>query len=88
MGYDLVRLAERFLTFPRQVMPSSSRINRSMKKSISFEKSATARNDKTSGLRRLESSETTVREPEISPINIDVKFTLEQATKAQKIVEV
>jgi len=55
-----------------------------MKKTILFETSETARNDKTSRLRRLESSETTVRDPEISPINTDVKFTPEQATKAHR----
>ena len=84
MGYDSVWLAELLLTFPRQVVPSSSRINKSMKKTILFETSETARNDKTSRLRRLESSETTVRDPEISPINTDVKFTPEQATKAHR----
>jgi len=62
-----VWLAERFLPFPRQAVPSSSRINKPMKKSILFETSETARNDKTSRLRRLESPETTVRDPEISP---------------------
>jgi len=55
-----------------------------MKKSISYETSETARNDKKSSLRRLESSETTLSEPEISPINTDVNFTLEQVTKSQR----
>jgi hypothetical protein len=88
VGHDSEWLAERLLTLPRQVVPSSSRINRSMKKSISFKTSETSRNDKTSRLRRLEYSEITVREPEIWPINIDLKFTLEQATKTQRGVEV
>jgi len=78
-----VWLAERFLTFPRQVAPSASRINKPMKKSILFETSETARNDKSHASEDLNPQKrrcVTLK----SRLNIDVKFTLEQATNSQR----